>query len=397
MLAEKEIAYYPARHFLQSGEAAKKYAGLQLTVDQTEVALTSLHKLGIYLHPKHVHDMAASYDAMRAEAALGMDADYINPLTTPSITTPIQFLQEWLPGFVHIVTQARMIDTLIGYSVQGAWETEEVIQGVMDLIGSTAVYGDYTNVPLSSWNVNFERRTVVRFEEGLDTGVLEEARASRMNVSSSAAKRQAAMLVLEIRRNEVGFFGYNNGNNRTFGFLNDPQSPSYVSVALGASGFTTWLSKTFEEIIGDIRTFYSSLRARTGSRLQDGLDNVTLAVASSAYDNLTKVTDQYGYSVLSWLRDSYDNTRVVAVPELDAADGGENVAYLYLDSASDVPIDQGQDSSTDDQRTYVQPIPTKFQTVGVQRTAKTTLESYSNATAGSFLKRPYNIYRATGI
>ena len=45
---------------------------------------------------------------------MAMDANLVAPLTTASVTTPIQFLQAWLPGFVEIITAARRIDNLVG-------------------------------------------------------------------------------------------------------------------------------------------------------------------------------------------------------------------------------------------------------------------------------------------
>ena len=44
-----------------------------------------------------------------------MRADALQPtVTTASIGTPVQFLQNWLPGFVFVVTAARKIDDIIG-------------------------------------------------------------------------------------------------------------------------------------------------------------------------------------------------------------------------------------------------------------------------------------------
>ena len=49
--------------------------------------------------------------------------------------------------------------------ITGAWEDEQVVQGILERTGYTVVYGDYTNVPLSSWNTNFVYRTVVRLKK----------------------------------------------------------------------------------------------------------------------------------------------------------------------------------------------------------------------------------------
>ena len=55
------------------------------------------------------------------------------------------------------------------------------------------------------------------------------------------------------------------------------------------------------------------------------------------------------------------------------------------------------DASTDDRRTFIQVVPTKFQLNGVAQLAKGYEESYLKATAGVMVKRPYAVYRVTGI
>lgn len=319
---------------------------------------------------------------------LGMDSIQ-QPVTTASIATPIQFLQNWLPGFVKIITAARKIDELIGINTVGSWEDEEIVQGVLENTGAAVPYGDYTNVPLSSWNANFERRTVVRYEEGMKVGRLEEARAGRINVNSGAQKREAAALALEIARNQVGFYGYNAGANRTYGFLNDPNLPAYQTVATGAaSGSKLWSLKTYQEIVNDLLTAFQTLRTQSQDTIEPNKTAITLAVATNCVDYLAKTTD-FGVSVWAWLKEFYPNVRVVSAPQLNGANGGANVFYVYADSV--------QDNSTDDGRTFIQVVPAKFQVLGVQQLAKGYEEDYSNATAGVMVKRPYAVYRGSGI
>jgi len=42
-------------------------------------------------------------------------------------------------------------------------------------------------------------------------------------------------------------------------------------------------------------------------------------------------------------------------------------------------------------------VQTKFQTIGVEKRAKTYVEDYSNGTAGVLCKRPWAVVRVTGI
>lgn len=323
----------------------------------------------------------------RMMAGVGMDA-MPGTVTTASITTPVQFLQAWLPGFVQIMTAARKIDEFVGVTTAGSWEDEEVVQGVMEVTGTSQPYGDYTNIPLSSWNVNFERRSIVRFEEGMRVGVLEEARAAKIKANSAESKREGASLALEIQRNRIGFYGYNNGANRTYGFLNDPSLPAYVDVATGAGGDTTWASKTFLEITADIRAMTAALRSQSGDLISAQDVNTTLGLATDVVEYLS-VTSDYGISVQDWLTKTYPKMRVVSAPELNGANGAENVAYLYAET---VP-----GSSSDGGRVFDHIVPSKFQVIGVAKQAKGYEEDYSNATAGIFLKRPFAVVRRSGL
>lgn len=346
-----------------------------------------LDRLGIGFRDESILTQMAESRTLRNMRSYATDA--IQPsVTTGSIAAPIQFLQNWLPGFVFIITAARKIDDLIGISTSGAWEDEEVVQGVLERLGTAVPYGDYTNVPLSSWNTNFERVTNIRFEEGMQVGPEEEARAARMRVDTASMKREAAALALEIVRNAVGFYGFNNGANRTYGILNAPGLPSYVSVATGASSSTLWSTKTFLEICKDIRSAIVSLRTNSQDTIDPETTPITLAIATNCVDWLSTTSD-FGISVRAWLKEAYPNVRVVSAPQFNNANSNANVFYLFADRV--------QDQSTDDGRTFIQNVPAKFMMLGVQQLAKGYTEDYSNATSGVMLKRPYAVVRRTGI
>jgi hypothetical protein len=336
----------------------------------------ALQKIGIGFDGRSVRKLMYSMDALQPT------------ITTPSIGTPVQFLQNWLPGFVFVITAARKIDELVGIMITGAWEDEEVVQGILERVGTPVNYGDYSNVPLSSWNTNFNYRTVVRFEEGVRVGILESARASRLRVDDAGMKRESAALALEIARNQVGFNGFNNGVNNTYGFLNEPALPAYVTVSNGASGFPQWSTKTFLEIAKDIRTAIVALRTNSQDTIDPESVDLTLAVSTDAVDWLSTTSD-FGISVRDWMQKAYPRIRVVSAPQLNNANGGANVFYLYADVINDM--------STDGGRVFIQPVPAKFMVLGVQQLAKAFEEDFSNATAGIMCKRPYAVVRYSGI
>lgn len=349
-------------------------------------AYEQLSQIGIDIPGRLLDQMMTS---RTIQNMTGMDAA-VNPLYPSSILAPAQFLQAWLPGLVYNATLPTKIDEIVDTKFVGDWAAEEAIQGAMELLGTPLPYGDYTNIPLASWNVAWQRRTIVRFEEGMMVGILEEERAAKLNIDSAAVKRQAAARALDLIRSQIGFNGYDSGLNRTYGFFNDPDLGAYVNVATGAAGSTLWSSKTFLEISKDIRSAIVALRTQSGDLVDPRTSRMTLVVASAAVDWMSTTGGEGYASVFDWLERSYPGIRVVSAPQLNAVNGGANVFYLFADEIND-------GYSTDGGRAVVQLVAAKFRLLGVEQLAKGYKEDYSNATAGIMFTRPYLVVRRSGI
>ena len=311
-------------------------------------------------------------------------------VTTPSIPVPLRFLQEIIPGYVAILTAARLIDTFIGYRIVGDWFHEQIVQGLTEMTGLPTLYNDETPVPLTNSNTNFVYRNVVRVEMGLKVGILESERTSAMNLSIADQKRKSVMLALEQWRNQLGWYGYNSGENYTYGFLNDPGNPAYIEVPESASGSTQWAYSTATEIISQLLTAEAQLMLQGQGNIDTINDAITLAVPTNLMPYLGQITP-YGISVMSWIESTHRAWRVVSAPQLEGAYNGDNVFYLYADEISrDV-------YSTDDMLTWNQDIQTKFKLLGVSQDPKGYTEDFSMASAGVMLKRPYAVVRYYGI
>ena len=344
----------------------------------------SLSQLGVHFGM----DERKATKNIQAMASYAMDN--LQPtVTTPSANVPVQFLQFWLPGFVHVLTKARRADELLGMQVMGNWADEQIVQGLLEELGLGIPYSDYQNTPFAEDNENFIYRTVVRFSLGMRIGMLEEARKARINVDVGGTKRGSAVLNLEIQRNQIGFNGFNSGNNYTYGFFNDPGLPDYLEVAPNAADTSTmWADKSLLEIDNDIRTAIAALRNQSGDQIDPERTNLTLALPTGVVDYLSTTAD-FGYSVRKWMEDSYPRIRVVSAPELDLAYMSDNVFYLYADKVDDASTDGGD--------VWLQPVPTKFLVLGVAKYENYYTEAYLNATAGAFLKRPFGVVRYYGI
>ena len=366
----------------------------RMVMDNKELtgkAVMALANIGLVFDHSVVQDQIntlAKLGAFNTAPTRGaMDSAFTAPITAASIPTPLQFLQQWLPGFVKVMTAARKIDEAVGIKTVGSWRDQEIVQGIVEPAGVAGEYGDFTDIPLTNWNTNFERRSIVRGESGITVGVLEEERAAAMRLNSAETKRQQSAVSLEILRNAIGFYGYDSGNNRTFGLLNDPNLLPYLSsVTVGG-----WIGATFQGIVNDIRIAVRTLRLQSQDQVDPETVDLTLLLPTGKVDLLTTVTD-FGISVRDWLKQTYPKIRVVSLPEFGGANGTDDVMYLFADD-----IDSAIDGSSDGGEVFAQLVQTKFQTIGVEKRAKTYVEDYSNGTAGVLCKRPWAVVRVTGI
>lgn len=391
--------FKPAEFSKVAGRIAPGKAPMELKAEDIAMdALDALHRVGIFVPPgvltAMVRDLRDACDGEWRNLPADMSAMDAVPDLAPLVMTaglgaPIQFLQAWLPGFIHIITAARNLDRLIGSTTVGSWEDEEIILGTLEPTGLPQAYGDYNAVPLASWNVNFERRSIVRFEQGMEVGDLEQLRTARMKVDSAAEKRNSAGLSLDILRNRIGFYGFNNGAGRTYGFLNDPNAPAYVNVAAGTGGLP-WSTKTFKEIQADIREVAAALQAATTGVFNPQRDAWVMALPTSVSQYFTVTTDQ-GVSVQEWLDKTFKGKlRIEDAPELQGANGGANVLIAWVETIMD-------GASTDGGKVWEQLVPVRFRTIGSERRIKTYVEDYGNALAGTLLKRPFAVVRRSGI
>lgn len=333
---------------------------------------TTLDALGIHYEQQAMDE----FRAYATDAAPSLQ-------TAPNKMTPIQFLQHWIPEMVKIVTASRDADEILGRDFAGDWADEEIVQTVIEYTGKPRVYGDKTTFNLASFNVNYETRTIVRFEQDVEVGKLEEARASKQRIDAQGTKRDAAATALAINANDIAFNGYNAGNNKTYGLLNDPSLPAYTAFAQGSAGYTTWATKTFNEIVSDIKAMMSALRVRSGNNFKPEKDESVLALSVAVVDHLQTVNMLGGTSVLDWLHKTYPGCRVTSAVQLDGANSGANVAYLFAEKI-------------DGKKVIAQYMQDALRLIGVEQHAKNFLESYSNATAGVMLRIPVGLVRFTG-
>lgn len=375
-----------------------------LAMDASKVA-----KLGVGL--PRVNDLMV-------QQMMAMDASPIPPVTEPQTGVALQFLQTWLQGIIYIITVARKCDVLAPVMMVGRWSDHEIVQQVLEHLGTVGIYKDHGDVPLTSWNLTYERRSIVRFELGMQVQRLEDDRGNSISVNTAMEKRASIALAFEMLRNDVFFHGYAQGGLKIYGMLNDPNLPNFCEVQAGTGGSTEWAKKTVDEKISDILTALRMLRVQSGANIDPKSTPLILALPVSVVDLFHEVDGKntFGYTVQKWLSENYPNIRIEAIPQFDKAMGcpangvaknawntvavdnpnngsnavdGKNIFYLYAESVAG--------TGTDDGKTMLQLVPSKIQPLNTVMTMKGFDEGYTSALAGCFVKRGYAVVRFFGI
>jgi len=330
-----------------------------------------------------------SYDHPTHSMHYGMDS-LTDAQISASPITPDQFLQYWAPGIIYYLTRVLTIDKLVGFTQAAKWHDSKVVFTELELDSNVTTYSDFGNIPLSDLQTQIYFRQIVRFEHGLEVGILEEQVASEFRINTAEAKRKAIIKALEIIRNFVGFYGFNVGLGNTYGILNDPDLPAYYNLPNGVSGHTQWSTKTFQEIQYDITLMANTVFTQSGGHVNVRETPCILGVSQTAYQYLSSKMTDYGITVLQWMKENFPRLRVEFAPEFNGAYLSEDIAYLYAESVSD-------EYSTDNLRVFDQYVPAKLFALGIEKKSKSFLEDYSNATAGVVLKRPTAVTRVYGV
>lgn len=353
----------PKERLYMSGREAVRRGALKLGKD-SQITANDLRALGV-----DVSKLATDSALQGPAGANGFIQGYL--------------LQHILPGVVQVSTQVRLIDEIAGVLSAGNWHDEYIAQRVVSPTGKAELYGDYTNVPLASYKNLLERRNVVRFEQGFQTGILEEARQAVEGYNENELKRYSVNESLEISRNRLGFFGFQATDSRTFGLLNDPSLPAYTA---GTGSWLVGARANWTGVTTDFQTMFTNLELRSGGHIKDDM-NLTVVLPLGyrkvlSYVNTASATSQ---TVKQWLLEMFPNMRFVFAPEFKGANGGQDVVYMFADEMAD-----GDDTGG---RTIVQVVPEKYRVLGSMQMTKGYIEDASNATAGIFVLRPWAFER----
>lgn len=314
------------------------------------------------------------------------------PQVSPSTPALSQFFQFWETGVVKAFTAPRKAEELMGYHQSGSFETDTVIIRSLEQHAGVAQYGDLADTPLTNYNANFPFRHSVRFQAGLKTTHLESARMATIGFNDQDEKREALRVAFEINENAIMFYGFNSGLNRTYGLFNDPNLEAIQTLPNNAANTSAlWANKTWDEKYNDVIVSVNRLITNTKQAFDPYTEAFTWAI--STYIN-THLMDRnsLGLTLKQALTENYPQMRIVPIPQMDGANGGADVWYMYKDEKVNVDV------STDDGATIIPMTQTRmFLISSLPNEGGGVNEKYAHSCAGVFVKRPLLLVRFSGF
>ena len=170
--------------------------------------------------------------------------------------------------------------------------------------------------------------------------VQEMRAASFANKSLDSSKASAARRAIETKHNMIAFVG--DEETGLIGVFSDDNGVPRYTIPAGASGDTSWASKTAQEIINDVSGMREAIDDLTNSVEKPD----TLMIASSVHAILSRtIIEGTATSVLSFIRDNFDWLKeIIPAPELNAKNTacnptGENLAFLYTNDAEKFSVE----------------------------------------------------------
>ena len=206
---------------------------------------------------------------------------------------------------------------------------DSAVQYVYDAVGVAKVISNYAD-DLPRVDV-FATEQVVRVKDlGVSYGYSDKevANAAFARVNLSASKATKSRRAIDLKINQIAWKG--DTANKITGFLNNPNISEYT-LPKGASGKTTFSSKTEAEILKDITGFLQTIADATNEVEQAN----TLLLSPNAYAHLatTRLADS-DRTLLEFVRQVNPNlTRIMKVGELKGAyaDGSDVMVAGYFD------------------------------------------------------------------
>lgn len=322
------------------------------------------------------------------ENALVGAMDAAPTVTDAGVNAPWFYLNYMAKKPIQVVTQRTTADEILGRTTEASWAHSSITKQFRELTGRTAMYKDFADATAPRVNRGYTRETrhIIRLSAGLIVGELENRQSALVPgmYSPHQDKREAIALLMKLDRDAIAYFGYQLGDAKCYGLLNDPMLDPFESVPVGEDGKTSWMDKSAHDIIRDLQFAMSKVQVKCRGNLIPTSTPFKLVIPLGCDQYLNKITECGGYSVRKWIADNWKKCEIVVSPVFDEALGGQNIFYIIVDKIGVSP-------------SVEQIVPASLFMVGSMKRETGHSELWSMATAGTFVEQKIGIGRFFGI
>lgn len=316
-------------------------------------------------------------DEWRGNMQLAMDAQ-------PAIVTQTS---AGIPGFltnivdpdvIRVVTLPSRFAEIFGEGQKGDWTTLSTTFPIVENVGSTAGYGDFSNNGNLDANGNWVPRQSFRYQAVKRYGERTVAMWGVAGVNYTAELDVSCAYVFSRVRNRSYAFGIRGLQN--YGMLNDPSLIAPSTPATKSGGGVSWLNATADEEYRDVLALYGQLLAQMGNNI-DRNSPLVLAMSPGREALLGKLS-AFNVSARQMILTNFPSLKIVTIPEYTTT-GGELMQLM-------LPLYQGQKTAylayTDLMKTH--PLIQQMSSVD---------QKMSAGTWGAIIRRPIAIAQMLGL
>ena len=309
---------------------------------------------------------------------LAMDAQ--PAMVTVSNSGIPAFLSTYIdPKLIEVLVSPMKAAEIIGSEVKkGDWTTQTTMFPLVESVGETSAYGDYSNSGQAGANTNFPQRQSFHYQVVTQWGEKELEIAGLAKIDWANRLNIASVLTLNKYQNKTYFFGVDGLQN--YGLLNDPALETPVSPTEKAAATDVWSTATALEVYEDIKKLFSTLQTQANGLVE--LDTVmTLAMSPNSQVHLTK-SSEFNVSVMDLVKKNFPNIRIEVAPEY--ATGSGELLQLIADEL-------------EGQRTVDAAFTEKMRAHPVKIDLSSFAQKKSQGTWGSVIFRPFLIAQMLGV
>jgi hypothetical protein len=237
------------------------------------------------------------------------------------------FLSNYIdPKLIQVLTTPNKGAEILGEVKKGDWVTRTMTFAMVENVGETSSYNDWSKNGMVNANVQFPQRQSFHYQTITEWGEKQLAEAGLAKIDWAAQMNIASAMTLDKFQNLSYLFGIAGLQN--YGLLNDPSLSAAITPVTKAATGTTWAVATPNEIYSDFQKLFSQLVTQTNG-LVEADTRMVLVLPPQLQVYLTNI-NSFGLVALGdMIKRTYTNLRIVSVPQYSA--NGVNTIQLIAE------------------------------------------------------------------